>query len=227
MRKSKYYTLLLLVSVVICITVVGVLIVKLLPSVLFQKVVLNPIPVSVRNIRVSRSVSILFKNHTYVLRFNVSKADLALILGSREFKEISYVKYNNGTLDYGDRWSNARGSFSKTRGLDLRETWWSKCPPRWFRLGDWKSFKAYMLEKEEIGYYGVHLLLYNEEQGESYFIDHEIRGTGIGQKGGRTWEEWQRKLEENRLRELREKGIYEDLSNDPNQNRRTGEKVIQ
>ncbi len=182
MRKSKYYVLAVLILAIL----MAVLVVKiLLPFWLFRKVVLNHIPASVRNIKSSQDL--WFGEHKYVLRFHISKEDLSLILKSRRFKKISYVKYNDGLLDYGEV-QNILNSFF------LYDTYRGKSTPRWFRLGEWKNFKAYVEERIESGFESVHILLYNEGQGESYFIDYEVRDTGVGLV--LTYEEYQRKLEE-------------------------------
>jgi hypothetical protein len=186
MRKSKYYVLAVLILAIL----VAVLVVKIpLPSRLFRKAVLNPIPASVKNIRASRYVPILSNEHKYVLRFNISKEDLSLILRSRRFKKISSVEYNDGLLSY-ENVQNVRSSFF------LYDTYRGKSAPWWFRLGEWKNFKAYVEGRIESGFESVHILLYNEGQGEAYFIDYEVRDTGVGLV--LTYEEYQRKLEEER-----------------------------
>ena len=175
MRKLRYYILALLISLVVA----AILVVKLLlPPWWFRKIVLNPIPASVRVIGTDQSLGV--NGHKYVLRFDINKADLSLILNSKGFKEIAYFEYDGGLLTYGE-------SQNVTRGFHLYETYRGESAPRWFKLGDWDSFKPYLVEREKPGFDRMCLLLYDEERGEAYFIEHESRGPGVGP----TWEEWQ------------------------------------
>jgi len=186
MRQSKYYLLVLSIFMILS----GVFVVKILsPSWLFRKVVLNPIPSSVKNIMVSRHMSILSNEHKYILRFNINKEDLSLILRSRRFKRTSNVKYDNGSLNY-------EGFPDIQRSFSLYKTYRGESSPRWFRLGEWKNFKAYVEERIESGFESVHILLHNEDQNEAYYIDYEVRAKGVGLT--LTREEYQRKLEEER-----------------------------
>jgi hypothetical protein len=70
------------------------------PARLFREVVLDPIPASVEHIKANHAR--WFSKHTYVFRFDVGLEDLALILRSGPFEEISCVKYDRGMLRYGE-----------------------------------------------------------------------------------------------------------------------------
>ena len=70
----------------------------------FKRYVRNPIPKSVKNIKVHRPREL--SGRRYVMRFKISQADLMLILNSRRFKEMMDVNYRRGILFLG------RGSFA-------------------------------------------------------------------------------------------------------------------
>ncbi|MHC4425613.1 MAG: hypothetical protein ACYSYV_05895, partial [Planctomycetota bacterium] len=63
---------------------------------IFKRYVCNPIPKSVKNIKAHRPWEA--SGHTCAMHFNISKADLTLILNSRRFREMAYVEYEDGCL---------------------------------------------------------------------------------------------------------------------------------
>lgn len=188
MRKNKKHVLLkycVIVTVAAVLILTCAIVLKFTHgSRVFRKYVCNPIPESVKNIKVHMPWEM--SGHRYVMHFKINKADLKLILNSKQFKEISYIEYNDGILSYGKRWENEQGFFINTQGINLYEADGGKYLPRWFRLGEWKRFDAYIVEKNKPGFHRARLLLYNEELCEAYLIDNESRGPGIGP----TCEEW-------------------------------------
>lgn len=138
--------------------VVGV-IVFVRPIWVFQKVVLEPVPKSVKNISwMYRRSRPSWTGHTYVLRFDISKPDVRLFLASETFTEIGFVTYSDqyGVLAYG---KDDRVSV----GVDIYERLRGEREPKWFEFGTWGRFKAYLAEEEELGLYRMRLLLYHEE----------------------------------------------------------------
>lgn len=207
MRKRTRNILIFLLSMIIA-AVIGMKL--LVPLWLFQRFVIDPIPPSVKNIRTDTFLDIGL--HKYVIGFEINKEDIPLILNSDEFKEINYVSYNKGILTYGQHWDDAQSHSSKTHGFHLYETYRGKYPPQWFRFDQWGNFKAYVAEDERVDFYGMRLLLYNEELDQAYFIDYEIRGSGVGEPTP-TKEEMQREWKE----ELRKEGeINEKRHDEPN-----------
>ena len=181
MSKRKKYILILLMSAVVVFVTVVVIYNVMQPTWLFQKLVLQPIPDSVRNIKAREKRTFLNAVYNCVLRFDISKSDLFLILASEPFQEISYVKYTDdvGILSYG---KNRNSSGRDSKGViwmlyDLDE---GERAPEWFELGTWGSFKAYIVEEEKAGLYKARLLVYHESLGEAYFIQYELRATWGG-----------------------------------------------
>ena len=139
---------------------------------MFERVVLSPIPESVKDIRVSCPLDIRgrgMSDHTYILRFEISREDLSKIIASGNLVEWK-VEYYDFCLDY-----TADGIGA---GVKLYKT--NREVPDWFDLGQWNGFTAYYagIERPSDMYVTAQLLLYNEPLGRAYFVDHEVIGEG-------------------------------------------------
>jgi hypothetical protein len=147
-----------------------------LPSNLFRKAVLDPIPPSVRGIRASGFFS-SEADHTYVLRFSIGPADVPLILASDEFKEVDDATFGEGILSYrvnppslGSERASSTGN-DEGASLFLFNRWPTLFRPRWFQFDKWRTFKAYAFTRRDSITVHRRLLLYNADSGEAYFID--------------------------------------------------------
>jgi len=163
------------------------------PSEVFRRYVLDPIPESVTNIRADRP-SIIF-GYTYTFRFNINRDDLALLTNSRPFIRVWNVKYEDGSLNWG--WGRVEveglvipeGSPLDIPKYGLSMSLYSRArKPKWFRPELWDNPEAYGLYKigdlvntevvehdkensrESKGGTNIQVLLYNEKEGEAYFI---------------------------------------------------------
>jgi hypothetical protein len=166
MRRLKMLMLLLL-SLVILIFSWTAFANWVLPARLFRQAVLNPIPPSIKNIRGIAFCSLGCEK--YILRFDISEPDVQLIVASDQFREIGFVGYRDNMLDVGK--VHDPGVL-----LNLFEGWRETYPPRWFKFADWKAFKAYVVEREDIDFFKVRLLVYSQDLGEAYFVHYEARG---------------------------------------------------
>ncbi|NQT00744.1 MAG: hypothetical protein HQ580_01830 [Planctomycetes bacterium] len=136
------------------------------PPSFFRKVVLKPIPESVKNIKFDRYRR--FSEHRWILRFDLSKSDLPLIIDSGPFMEVPFFEYNEkyGVITFGES-RHKRDTVPLYSPVDK----WS--PPDWFQLGQWENPKVYMMEQKS--FEGVRMLVYNEELSEAYFVDWQWR----------------------------------------------------
>ena len=157
----------------------------------FWQYVFGPIPKSVTNIRAHQPG--IFYGSTYTLRFNINREDLALIVNSRPFIKVWNVKYENGTLSWG--WDRVdTGPLVIPEELAIPKYGCSMSlydsgrEPVWFRPELWDNPEAYGLYKigdlvntevferdkeksrEPKGRTTIQVLLYNEKEGEAYFI---------------------------------------------------------
>ncbi|UCE46372.1 MAG: hypothetical protein JSW47_12210 [Phycisphaerales bacterium] len=155
------------------------------PEETFRQYVLDPIPTSVTNIKADQRKIFCYE---YTFRFNINRDDLALLIDSRPFVGVWNVKYKKGVLEWG---------WGRTGPIELNiakygyslplygNNWDSPREPKWFKPGRWKNPEAYTFYKvgdlvniQAFEYDGrslggrvtIEVLLYNEKEGEAYFI---------------------------------------------------------
>ncbi len=139
-----------------------ILYIKPSPARAFKRFVYDPIPESLKEIRMDHPFRLI--GHRYILNFHIDEADLSLIINSRPFKQVQYIEYNqNGLLWWGDHPKGSRHGFTLYR-LHSGET-----EPEWFRLEQWDSPKVYVVESKR---YRIRILVYNDDLSEAYFIDY-------------------------------------------------------
>ena len=162
-------------------------------SEVLKQYVLEPIPPSVKNIRADQPG--IFYGKSYTLRFNVNKDDLNLIVNSRPFMKGRNVEYKNGRLDWG--WGHVDSDLPIPKGSPLdvpkygisislykpgREPAWFR-PDMWvdpeaygfYKINDLVNTEAYEHETRQSGGLRsgrktIQVLLYNEKEGEAYFV---------------------------------------------------------
>ncbi len=150
----------------------------------FRQYVLNPIPKSVTNINADPA-SIIF-GYTYTFRFNINRDDLALLINSRPFIRVWNVKYKNGCISW--EWDRAGPMGIAKHGHSMPlygDVWDLPREPAWFKPELWDNPEAYgflkvgnlvniqALERDRQksrGRLTIQVLLYNEKQGEAYFV---------------------------------------------------------
>lgn len=150
------------------------------PEKIFTGYVLNPIPESVTNIKADKPSN--FGGYKYTFRFNISREDLSLLINSQPFIRVWNVKYEHGNLSW--RWDRDEPSGIVRYGSSMN-CYDSKGEPRWFRPDMWDDPEAYAFDKvgnlintqifEQDGHHSdgrvtTQVLLYNEKEGEAYFI---------------------------------------------------------
>jgi hypothetical protein len=163
----KFWWVLILAGLATLLVVCLVLIVLPPPWMVFRKVVLSPIPASVRQIRADHKWWL--NQYSYILRFAISPEDVALLVRSGPFEELAFVRYDRGYFDYG----NTRLS---STSINVYAVYNGEREPEWLDLSKWTQCRVYVAEVEGPDMYNVRLLLYDEGRGEAYFVRHEIRG---------------------------------------------------
>jgi hypothetical protein len=152
---------------------------KIEPAKVFAGYVLHPIPESVTNIKADQPRYVL--GYRYTFRFNINRNDLGLLIDSQPFAKVWNVEYANGNLS----WYFGRDC---PLGIDIyTHGRWLPCydytrAPSWFRPDLWENPEAYAVWKEgnlvnietsgrdSGGPVEIRVLLYNEDEGEAYFI---------------------------------------------------------
>lgn len=164
------------------------------PSEVFRQYVLSPIPKSVTNIRADQPEN--FGGYKYTFRFNINRDDLGLLVNSRPFIKVRNVKYEDGMLNWG--WGRVETDslvIPEGSPLDIPkygismslygDVWDLPREPAWFKPGLWDNPEAYGFHKigdlvnteayerdreKSRGRVTTQVLLYNEKQGEAYFV---------------------------------------------------------
>jgi len=131
----------------------------------FRQYVCDPVPKSVQHVKVHRRWEL--SGHRYVMHFEIDPNDLSSILDSRQFKEVSKVRYRDGSLcwDLDSSHSEELWLYPPSHG---------GLAPDWFRPNDWNSPKAYRYKERQPNYrQHMQVLVYNDERGEAYFIEYQ------------------------------------------------------
>ena len=108
--------------------------------------------------------------YRYVFRFNIDREDINKIVSSRPFKQVGNIKYNennNGILYW--NWIPTHNG----GGIIVYHPKSNHRKPKWFQLDLWKDkdIEPYALViTQEHDKENSQILLYNEKEGEAYFI---------------------------------------------------------
>lgn len=185
-KHKKYLLILLIAPMLVFLTLaIAIYILTTPPSAsrAFRRFVCDPIPKSVKEIKMDRHVPLrgFLGKHRYLFHFSIDEADLSLILNSRPFKEVQSIKYNdkNGILSWGDEPTIITGytdsvtshTSVKQRGLSLLlyNVHSEERAPEWFSLEQWANPKVYVFEQREV--IRIRILVYHKNLGEAYFVD--------------------------------------------------------
>jgi hypothetical protein len=157
---------------------------KVRASQAFRQYVLDPIPKSVTNIKADQPGKIF--GYKYTFRFNISRDDLTMLINSQSFIRVWNMKYENGRLHWGWDRETYMGKAKIRHSMPLYgDVWELPREPAWFKPGLWDNPEAYgfvkvgnlvniqAIESEWHNLGGrvtIKVLLYNEKEGEAYFI---------------------------------------------------------
>jgi len=147
---------------------------------IYRQYVLDPIPESVRNVKVDQADEI--GGYRYTLRFSINRADLSLLINSRPFEKVWNVKYRDGFVEWG--WDRDGPLGMSKLGYSLTVYVPENSRPDWFRPELWANPEAYAFYKvgdlvntqafdgsrKPDGPVKTDVLLYNEKEGEAYFV---------------------------------------------------------
>jgi hypothetical protein len=156
------------------------------PEETFRQFVLSPIPKSVTNIKADQTSKIF--GYTCTFRFNISRDDLNQLIDSRPFVEVWHVKYKNGMLEWGlghagpielkmAKYAHSTPLYGDVWDLPREPVWFK--PGLWdnpeayafYKIGDLVNIQAFEHDGRNLGGRVImQVLLYNEKEGEAYFI---------------------------------------------------------
>jgi hypothetical protein len=158
------------------------------PTEIFTEHILDPIPKSVTNLKADRPYCVL--GYTYTLHFNINRADLALIIGSRPFQrvwDVKYGMYGKGNLHW--CWDPPGSVYTRFISMIVYHPEGGRREPKWFKPNQWDNPEVYAFQKvgdcvnaQAIKYIKkgneqeiTQVLLYNEKDQEAYFIISNLR----------------------------------------------------
>lgn len=127
------------------------------PLELFRQEVLNPIPRSVKEIRVDRTQEVFGYGLTF--RFKIDVSDVDLIIQARPFKRMTDFTYQNRVLHW-----DVEDSPGGTVLLYPSD---SHVPP-WFTLGTTENAQGYVVMDDEGYRWSMWMLIYDRELRDRY-----------------------------------------------------------
>ena len=136
---------------------------KLDPEEHFKKYILDPIPKSVRNIKVDQTES--FYGYAYLFEFDIDRKDLKLIRDSKSLKIIPTIEYVKKCFLI---------TYDQEGNSILLEIYEYRKQAQWFHPELWRNYDAY-------GYFkfnhqtDIRLLLFNTEENKAYFYTESTR----------------------------------------------------
>ena len=143
-------------------------------SEVFRKYVISPIPESVHELKIHHSPG--FWKRLYAMYFKINKADLQVILDSKQFQEMDWVSYwhETGQLRWGlsPKFSTGNEPLGHHNAVSIRGK------PRWFRPDNMSHAKVYAVEKGTYEDDSQHwqVLIYDETSDEAYFVEYYHSG---------------------------------------------------
>jgi hypothetical protein len=149
------------------------------PAEIFRQHILDPIPESVTNIKADRPSEIW--GYRYTLRFNINRADVDELIYSNSLVRVWNVKHRDGRLSWDwETWHGlpTEGGHYYMKGEFTMIVYDSRSlrrKPKWFRPELWENPEAYAFKEKIGGRMYTQVLLYNEKEGEAYFIVSNFR----------------------------------------------------
>jgi hypothetical protein len=162
--KTKKHLLIILIFV-LCWFCLFSYVIKLDPEEHFKKYILNPIPKSVKNIKVDQTMS--FYGYAYLFGFDIDKEDLKLIIDSQSLTSATYIDYALGCFDI-------EYHFKDYDGLMIR-VYGDNKPARWFHPKSLKNPDCYCYITEINNQNDRRILLFNKEENKAYFFIEKRR----------------------------------------------------
>ena len=131
----------------------------------FKKYILDPIPKSVKNIKVDQTMK--YYGYAYLFGFDIDKDDLKLIIDSKLLIKTTYTGYSVGSFDVEYHYKDYDAMSILVYGLDK--------PARWFQPESWKNPDCYCYITMINYQNDFRILLFNTEENKAYFYIERSR----------------------------------------------------
>lgn len=132
----------------------------------FRRYVLDPIPESVTNIRADQPKK--FLGYRYTFRFNINRANMAILIDSGSLKRVWNVKYKKGYLGWA--WDTWNGWTMNGADIIVYNSGFCRREPLWFNPQHWDNPETYAFDETVKGRMNTRVLLYNEKEGQAYYV---------------------------------------------------------
>ena len=131
---------------------------KLDPEEHFKKYILDPIPKSVKNIKVDQTSSIY--GYAYLFGFDIDKEDLKLIIDSKSLTTTTYIGYSDGYFHV--------ENYGGYKMISLL-VYGNRKQAKWFHPESWKNPDCYCYITSINHQNDRRILLFNKEENKAYF----------------------------------------------------------
>ena len=145
---------------------------KLDPEEHFKKYILDPIPKSVKNIKVDQTMK--YYGYAYLFGFDIDKDDLKLIIDSKLLIKTTYTGYSVGSFD-------VEYHYKDYDAMSILVYEYNQKPARWFHPELWKNPDCYCyitLINSQVRQIETRILLFNKEENKAYFFIERTRDEG-------------------------------------------------
>lgn len=130
----------------------------------FKKYILDPIPKSVKNIKVDQTIR--YYGYGYLFGFDINREDLNLIINSKSLKKITHVGYSNGYLNL---------EYNNDPGGIILPVYGNMKAAQWFDPESWINPDCYSYIKMINHQNDFRILLFNAEENKAYFYIERSR----------------------------------------------------
>ena len=155
--KTKKYILNVLIFT-LCSLCISSCIEKPDPVSHFKQYILDPIPKSVKNIKIDQTS--MFNGYSYLFGFDIEREDVNLIIESNSLTTAT-VRYSDGRF----RVDNVRGNI-----IGSLLVYGSRKKAEWFNPELWTNPDAYVYHKRIDTHADSQILIFNEEENKAYFF---------------------------------------------------------
>jgi hypothetical protein len=124
----------------------------------FKRYILDPIPKSVKNIKIDQTS--MFNGYAYLFGFDIEREDVNLIIESNSLTKKT-VRYSNGYFDVDNV-----GRYNRISLI----VYGSRKQAEWFNPELWTNPDAYVYYKRIDTHADSQILLFNEEENKAYFF---------------------------------------------------------
>ncbi len=162
MKTKKY--LLDIIIIALCLFCLSSCSKKLDPEEHFKKYILDPIPKSVKNIKVDQTMGIY--GYAYLFGFDIDREDLNLIIDSKSLIKTTYNGYAVGSFDV---------KYKDYDSMCILVYEYNQKQAQWFQPESWRNPDCYCYITTINYQNDFRILLFNKKENKAYFYIERSR----------------------------------------------------